>query len=126
MSTPEATALPSLEDRARCYERRKRLAALVDYLLGIGVLAALLFTGGSHGLRDWALGLTPNPVWALALYLLVLRSLMQALSFPLHLYSSHVLEHQFELSRRTFSVWLKDWVKAFGLRFALGDRKSVV
>lgn len=120
MSTPEAAAAPSLEERARRYERRKRLVALADYLLGVGVLAALLFTGGSHALRDWALGLTPNPAAALALYLLAFRVLFRALSFPLHLYSGHLLEHQFELSRRTFLGWLKDWLKAFGLSFALG------
>lgn len=120
MSASDAAPAPTLEERARRYERRKRLLGLAHYLLGLGVLAALLFTRGSHALRDWALGLTPNPAAALALYLLAFRGLLQALSFPLDFYSGHVVEHQFGLSRRTFLVWLKDWLKAFGLSLALG------
>jgi STE24 endopeptidase len=108
------------ETRARDYTRRKRVASLLDFFLGIGVLVALLFTGASHALRAWALGLAPNPVGALALYLLALTAIAQALSFPLDLYKGHLLEHRFGLSRQTFFSWLKDWLKALGLGFALG------
>lgn len=114
---PEA---PLEEARARRYHRRKRVAFLLDFFLGIGVLAALLFTGASHALRAWALGLAPNPVGALALYLLALTTIAQALSFPLDLYKGHLLEHRFGLSRQTFFSWLKDWLKALGLGFVLG------
>lgn len=115
--TPQTSALA---ERAREYTHRKQGVALADYLLGIGVLAVFLFTGWSQELRSWALGITPNPAGALALYLLALTGLTQALSFPLDLYSGHVLEHQFELSRRSFRVWLQDWLKARSLSFALG------
>ena len=113
-------AAPLEEARARRYHRRKRVASLLDFFLGIGVLVALLFTGASHALRAWALGLAPNPVGALALYLLALTAIAQALSFPLDLYKGHLLEHRFGLSRQTFFSWLKDWLKALGLSFALG------
>lgn len=121
MATRTAQPEALLEEaRARRYHRRKRVASLLDFFLGIGVLVALLFTGASHALRAWALGLAPNPVGALALYLLALTAIAQALSFPLDLYKGHLLEHRFGLSRQTFFSWLKDWLKALGLSFALG------
>lgn len=121
MATRTAQPEALLEEaRARRYHRRKRVASLLDFFLGIGVLVALLFTGASHALRAWALGLAPNPVGALAFYLLALTAIAQALSFPLDLYKGHLLEHRFGLSRQTFFSWLKDWLKALGLSFALG------
>ncbi len=121
MATRTAQPEALLEEaRARRYHRRKRVASLLDFFLGIGVLVALLFTGASHALRAWALGLAPNPVGALALYLLALTAIAQALSFPLDLYKGHLLEHRFGLSRQTCFSWLKDWLKALGLSFALG------
>lgn len=119
MSAPDASAA-ALEERARRYHRRKRLVALLDYVLGVAVLALLLFTGWTHGLRDWALGITQNPVWAVGFYLLALTGIAQALSFPLDLAGGFRLEHQFGLSRQTFFGWLKDWLKGLGLGFALG------
>lgn len=115
--TPEAAAL---EARARRYHRRKRLLALADFLLGVGVLSALLFTGWTHDLRNWAVGITPGAPGALGLYLLALAGITQALSFPLDLASGHRLEHRFGLSRQRFFGWLKDWLKAFAVSFALG------
>lgn len=110
----------SNEERARRYEHRKRLAGLADFLLGVAVLVVLLAAGWTQALRDWTLGLRENPAWAVALYLLTLTAIGQALSFPLDLYRGYFLEHQFGLSRQKLSGWLKDWLKGLGLSFVLG------
>ena len=110
----------TLEERARRYTRWKRALRLTDFLLGVAVLAALVFAGWSHLLRDWALGLSAHPVAALALYLVALTGLSQAVSFPLDVTSGHIVEHRFGLSKQSFFGWLKDWLKALGLSFALG------
>jgi STE24 endopeptidase len=44
-----------------------------------------------------------------------------AVSFPLSLYSGHVLEHQFHLSTQSFAAWLWRYVKRHLLGLALGS-----
>jgi len=112
--------LAALDARARRYQRRKRFLRLADFLLGLAFLVVLVASGWSVGLRNWAVGLTANPVGALALYLLVLTGIGQALSFPLDFWNGYRLEHQFGLSNQRFPGWLKDWLKALGLSLALG------
>lgn len=119
MNAAEGSPLAQLEARARRYQRRKRLLRLVDFLLGLAFLVVLLVSGWSLGLRHWAFGLTADPVGALALYLLVLTGIGQALSFPLDFWSGHRLEHQFGLSNQRFLGWLKDWLKALAISLAL-------
>ena len=119
MNAAEESPLAQLEARARRYQRRKRLLRLADFLLGLAFLVVLLVSGWSLGLRHWAFGLTADPVGALALYLLVLTGISQALSFPLDFWSAHRLEHQFGLSNQRFLGWLKDWLKALAISLAL-------
>ena len=119
MNAAEESPLAQLEARARRYQRRKRLLRLADFLLGLVFLVVLLVSGWSLGLRHWAFGLTADPVGALALYLLVLTGISQALSFPLDFWSAHRLEHQFGLSNQRFLGWLKDWLKALAISLAL-------
>ncbi|MFQ5694407.1 MAG: M48 family metallopeptidase [Terriglobia bacterium] len=108
------------EDRARRYQRTRRLLALADFLLGAAVLVALLAAGWTHALRDWALDLASGSVVALALYFLAFTALTQAVSFPLDLWRGHLLEHHYGLSRQTLFGWLKDRLKGLALSFALG------
>ncbi len=120
MNAAAESPLVLLEARARRYHRRKRLLRLADFLLGLAFLLVLVASGWSVELRIWAYGLTANPVGALAIYLLALTAIGQALSFPLDFWSGHRLEHQFGLSNQRFLGWLKDWLKALGLSLALG------
>lgn len=109
-----------LQQRARRYHRRKRLLRIVDFLLGIALLVVLLAAGWTQALRDWALRLNSHPAAALALYLLALTAISQALSFPLDFWSGFRLEHRFELSNQSLFSWLKDWLKGLALSFGLG------
>jgi STE24 endopeptidase len=109
-----------LQRRARRYHRRKRLVRIADFLLGVALLVVLLAAGWTQALRDWALGLNANPFAAVALYLLALTAISQALSFPLDCWSGFRLEHRFELSNQSFLSWLKDWLKGVALSFGLG------
>lgn len=120
MSPAEVSSADPLEERARHYQRRKRLLSVADFLLGLALLATLLATGWTMALRNWALALSPQPAAALAFYVVALTAIGQALSFPLDFWSGYRLEHQFGLSRQSFSGWLKDWLKALALGFALG------
>lgn len=119
MSAPDVSP-QTLEDRARRYQRRKRLVGVADYLLGLGVLVVLLATGWTRDLRDWALTISAQPAAALAFYLLAYAGITQALSFPLDLAGGYLLVHRFGLSRQNFFGWLKDWLKGLGLGLALG------
>lgn len=105
--------------RAKRYHRLKRGLSLVDFAAGAAVLIVLLATGWTHALRDWALSLSPQPLWAIAYYLLALVGLTQALTLPLQFASSYVVEHRFGLSSLGLGGWLKDWLKGLAVSLAL-------
>ncbi len=108
------------EATATHYQRRKRWVRLADFAINLAVLLFLLFGGWSAALRDGAYSFASNPVAALALYFFGLTALLQALTFPLDVFSGFVLEHRFGLSNQTAAQWFKDWGKGFALSFGLG------
>jgi STE24 endopeptidase len=114
---------------AKRYGRLELGCALADKALDVAYLAvaAFLLAGpidrwlqqGSPLLaRNWSLRLT-------ALFLATM-GIHIAVSFPLSLYSGHLLEHQFHLSTQTFGRWLWRYLKrnvlavAFSLALVLG------
>jgi STE24 endopeptidase len=109
------------EDRASRYHRLKRRAALVSIASTAALLAALLSSGGSAWLRDFAIratgGATPAVV---AVYVSFLACLHETIALPSAFYRSFVLERRYDLSREPLRTWLLDHVKASTLGLVLG------
>ncbi|HEV8262827.1 MAG TPA: hypothetical protein VGQ19_18990, partial [Burkholderiales bacterium] len=73
---------------ARQYNRIRRRLTFADFLIGLGLLLALLLARGSAGLRDIAyLGARQNYALAVFLYVLMLTAGSKALGLPLDWYS---------------------------------------
>jgi STE24 endopeptidase len=116
------------EDRGSRYHRQRRQAAVASLALTAALLIALVVSGASVALRDWALwsagaapaGL-PRHLLAASFFVLALYVLEEIVSLPLAIYRGYLLEQRYGLSRETFGVWLRDHVKAslIGLLFAL-------
>jgi STE24 endopeptidase len=96
--------------------------------LTVGLLAALLLSGGSATLRDGALEIArvagtglAGYLLAAALFVTAVYAIQEALFLPLAIYRGYLLEKRYGLSRETFGVWLRDHLKAslIGLMFAL-------
>ncbi|MBI2223185.1 MAG: M48 family metalloprotease [Acidobacteria bacterium] len=116
------------EDRASRYHRQRRRATILSLLLTAALLAALVISGASIALRDWAESLGGSPADGLPGYLIacvlfvsVLFALEEVLGFPLATYRGYTLEHRYGLSREAFRDWCRDHAKAaaIGLAFTI-------
>jgi STE24 endopeptidase len=111
------------EDKASRYHRLKRRAAVMSVASSALLLAGLLFTDGSAALRE-AARLDPRgdpaSVSTVAVYVVLLMCVQEAVALPLAWYRSFFLEHRYELSREPIGAWIRDHAKASALGLGLG------
>lgn len=108
---------------AKSYGRLELFCALADKAIDVSYLAVAAFLLA----RPIDIWLQSYPLlagnWSLRLMalFLVVVAIHIAVSFPLSLYSGHILEHQFKLSTQTFGRWLWQYIKRnlLGVSFSL-------
>src|SRR5918996_5519045 len=100
------------EDKSARYHRLKRWASVLSLVLTAGLLGVLLVGGASALMRDVAVhvgGASPPAV--VAIYVLIIGFLQEAVTFPVSFYRSLTLERQYGLSCEPFWRWMRDHVK---------------
>jgi STE24 endopeptidase len=107
------------EPKSARYHRLKRRAGLLSLVCTAGTLIAVLASGLSMDVRDFAASWTQSRTARVAIYVLVLAALQETVALPLTYYRNYVLERRYELSIATASAWLNDHLKAFALTTAL-------
>jgi STE24 endopeptidase len=107
-------------DQARQYARIRYRLLCLDLILGMGVLAAFQWSGGSTAVARWWTERLAIPPLALLGYLAVFGLLYYTAMLPLHFYGSFVLEHRFGLSRLSVGGWLLKEVKQAAVSAVLG------
>ena len=109
-----AIRLPEAEEaRCRRYSRARLAATAAEFLLVLGTLAALTFTGAARGLLEWCETALPHGsslVGCHLSYLLLLGFITRVLLLPFHWYEEWVLERRFGLSRESCWSWLWEWL----------------
>lgn len=106
---------------AKRYGRLELYCTLADKLIDaayLSVAALLLAKPFDAWLQSFPL-LAENWTLRLSVLFLIVTALHVAVSFPLSLYSGHLVEHQFNLSTQTFGQWLWRYTKRIGLSTAL-------
>ena len=98
-------------ERAVAYSNTKNILYFVGTAYGLVVLLAILFTGFSARMRDWALALGQKRFLALVIYLLFFILATAVLSVPLDFYSGYLLEHAYGLSNQTMGSWVWEQAK---------------
>ncbi|MFH1406804.1 MAG: M48 family metallopeptidase [Candidatus Omnitrophota bacterium] len=93
------------------YSRIKHALAFAGIAVPVLFLTAVLFSGLSLELRNFAAGISDNFYLNIVLYLLILGAAYYILTFPLGFYSGFILEHKFNLSSQKFNAWLWDEIK---------------
>lgn len=106
---------------AKEYGRKHLAANLIDLAIDISYLAVAAFLLAVPLDRALAQYLANDTLRLLAL-MIVVTSIHECLSFPVSMYSGHVLEHGYGLSRQTFARWLQRHFK----RFFFGTGLSLV
>lgn len=111
------------EDKSARYHRLKRRASLCSLLLTAALMAWLAFGGASLALRSraaaWAGDAASSPA-TIALYVVLLALLQEAVSLPIAFYRSFVLERRYDLSHEPARTWFLDHVKAVVLGLVIG------
>ena len=109
------------EDKATRYHRLGRRAGLLSTAWTGVILAALMFSGVSATLRDWAGAVAgQNATLVVLLYVAALSMLFDLTTLPFSLYRGFLLERRYGLATETMGHWLNDHLKAvfIGLLFA--------
>ena len=101
------------EDKAARYHRLRRRTSLLETGLAAVLLLLLLGTGWSAALRDWASATAgQSALLTVALYVVSIVLLSEALQLPLAFYQGVVLERRYELSTQATVRWWMDRIKA--------------
>jgi STE24 endopeptidase len=93
---------------------------LLDFLWALAVYLLLLRTGLSAWMRDRAERLTRHSTLQVAVYWLQFLLATFLLFFPLSLYRDHFREHEYQLSNLTFGAWLGEELKGLLISAVLG------
>ncbi len=103
------------------YGKQKLVCRLVDMALDLTFLTVVAFVIAQpldHGLHE--LPLLANRWLRLPVFFLAIAAMQLCLSLPLAIYTGHLLEHRFGLSRQSFRRWLWRWAKRTALATAFG------
>jgi STE24 endopeptidase len=104
----------SREALAKEYDAIHHRLFLLQILLVALLLAVYQFSGASASLADGLAQRFGDKLWFVSNAAYVALSVFgfAACMFPLSYYSSHVVEHHYELSNETFGDWLGDFIKS--------------
>lgn len=106
------------EDKSARYNRLKRRASVLALLVWAGVPALLIAGGAALPLWDAGMLLSgggPASPLTVALFVLAMAAIQEAVAFPLAYYDSYLLEKRYGLSTQSPAAWLRDTLKAFAL-----------
>ena len=115
-----ASVPPEARARSDAYFEGGYWLPLWNFLLGSGVLLALLHTGWSRRMREAAGRLTRYRPLQVAAYWIMFFAATTVIAFPLTVYADFVREHQYGLSTQTFGAWFGDQLKGFALALVVG------
>ena len=90
-------------------------------LYGLGVVAALLFSGFSRRMRDLAERISKRPLINVAIYGAFFLVASFVLGLPLSIYSSFIREHQYGLSNLSLMGWFGEQLIGLALTVVLGS-----
>ena len=107
-------------DRGKSYRRIGYVTFFIGFAATVILLLLFIYTGAARRLDEFvSLRIKLYPLRVL-LYFLVLFLVYMAVFFPLSFYRSHIVEHQYGFSKRTFGMWIGDWAKSGAISIVLG------
>lgn len=106
-------------NKVKRYTRIKYTIAITDIFLSLAIVLLFQLSGASVLLREWiSTGVSNAPV-LIFIFMLISFTVYSLITFPLSLYSSYIVEHNFGLSKEKFSSWFKDLLKSMALSFIM-------
>lgn len=95
------------------YNRTKLIVSLTGGTISFLVTIALLLTGSTLRIEQFALSVSAKPYIALLVFGTAMGLISAVVSTPFSFYSGYILEHRYQLSNQSFVAWLKEGAKGF-------------
>jgi STE24 endopeptidase len=111
---------PDKKARSDAYFEGGYWLQLWDFLLGCAILIALLQSGWSSRVRNWAERVSSWRGVQDLLYFILFLLVTSLLQFPLAIYEGYFREHRYGLSTQTFGPWLRDQLVGLAVSAVLG------
>jgi len=111
---------PERQKQAKQYALIRRRLWLVSNGLSALYALAWLFSGWAIGLRAWLAGISPNPWFLVAGFIVIFGGIYSILTLPLSFYSGFILPHRFDQSNQTLKDWIIDQLKGMAVGAPLG------
>ncbi len=116
----DRVAVPQPTEQAVRYHRSGNVLWVVRQVWALAVPAAILFTGLSARMRDWARAIGRWWVLAVAVYFVIYSVLTFLIDLPLDYYTGFARQHAYGLSHQSLGKWLGDAGKGLALSTAVG------
>lgn len=111
---------PDKKARSDAYFEGGYWLLLWDFLLGCAILIALLQSGWSSRVRNWAERVSSWRGIQDLLYFILFLLITSLLQFPLAVYEGYFREHKYGLATQTFGPWLRDQLVGLAVGAVLG------
>jgi Zn-dependent protease with chaperone function len=113
--------VPAPSAKAMDYYRSGNVLWVVDLVLSIAVLVAILATGFSAKLRDWAARAGRKWFFTLVIYYVLFTLINYVVDLPRAYYEDFVREHAYGLSNQTLGKWWRDMLTSFAVSCIAGS-----
>ena len=111
---------PDKKARSDAYFEGGYWLQLWDFLLACAILIALLQSGWSSRVRNWAEGVSSWRGVQDLLYFMLFLLVTSLLQFPLLVYEGYFREHKYGLATQTIGPWLRDQLVGLAVSAVLG------
>jgi Zn-dependent protease with chaperone function len=118
--------VPEPSELALRYHRSGNVLWVVNVVVGLAVPAAILFSGWSARLRDWARRIGRGWAGTVLVYVFLYITLTGLITLPLAYYQDFVREHAYGLTHQTFAKWAADAVKAWLVSSVIGGVVALI
>lgn len=106
---------PAIREKAIRYSRIQYTLYFGGVALSLAIYAALWLCGFGAWLRKLADKVSARLFIQCLIFVPIFWAVASVIELPLDFYGDYAIEHQFNLSAQSFSSWLGDWGKTFGL-----------
>jgi len=114
-------AVPEPTPQALAYHRSGNILWVFNTVWGLLVPAALLWTGFSARMRDWAGAIGRQWFFIVAVYWVIFTVVTTAIDLPRVYYQSFVRQHAYGLSNQTIGKWTSDQFANLAVTLVIGS-----
>jgi STE24 endopeptidase len=106
------------QEKAKIYEREKRIFGFLGTVLTAIFQLFFYFSGLSETISEW--NIFSNIIWTFIIFIILYSTLQTIVKFPVSYISNFTIEHKYGFSKQSKRAWLWDHLKSFLISFIFG------